>query len=177
MSYTRYGSMRLIYVSLFAVLLLLSAAAYPATIHWMMGEAPPLSWGVDYFGASLSNVVIISGGLNQAYDNKWVAEIAAGGTPTVTVNTSNNTIELWFDPSGLPDPDDPIPTLLDPVCGLILEIGPLEDGNYTFICTNSVAASTLHIQLPPPLIAPEPTTSAFIVGALCCLLKKRRIHA
>jgi hypothetical protein len=57
-----------------------------------------------------------------------MAMIYLGGTPTITIDPNQKTIELWFQPP----PPFACPAVWYPVCGLKGWFGPLSDGNWLF---------------------------------------------
>jgi len=106
----------------------ISGAAFgvETSISWVPGEDPP---DVSREPAHPTTNDTISFTIpTDVYPNRWVAEQALGGKPTLIVDSDQRRIELKFVP---PAPVDP-PTLDAPVSGLQGHFGPLEEGWWTF---------------------------------------------
>ena len=153
----------LIVLTVLAGCLIGSTSSECATISWIPGELPPLSWGIDYAPLILNGTISIVGPLDKAYANWGVAMVAAGGAPEISVDEGTNTIELLYDVNGIPND---LPLVIDPVCGLELTVGPLEEGEWRFVCENSISMSDFEFELPPPLFIPEPSIILIILGVL-----------
>ena len=158
----------LIVLTALASCLIGSTSSDTATISWIPGELPPLSWGIDYAPLILNGTITIVGPLDKAYTNWGVAMVAAGGAPEVLIDETTNTIELLYDENGIPND---LPLVIDPVCGLELMVGPLEEGEWRFVCENSISISDFEFELPPPLFIPEPSVIPVLLAMLLSALK------
>ncbi len=115
-------------------------------LGWIGGEFCTGPWYIEPDEPTTTDVINFSGPLNQTYSNGCYAEGAAGGSPTISINHSSKTVELWFQPP----PPDVCLTLWNPVCGLGGDFGPLEEGQWLFYCDNPIAYFSL-----PFYVAPE----------------------
>jgi len=104
------------------------ASGYDYNISWIHGENPPDFVRVPY--APTTTDLIHFSVPTDIFINQWVANQTLGGTPTLSIDPVERTIELWFQgppPGGVViDPD--------PVCGLEGYYGPLEEGTWLFYC-------------------------------------------
>jgi hypothetical protein len=110
-----------------------------SAISWIDGETPTGVWRITTSPPHVAEEIYFSGPLSQAFTNYALAEVEAGGSPTISIDNSNKTIELWFEP---PPPDD-IPTLYHPICGLEGNLGSLEAGKWIFFGNNPVASFSI----------------------------------
>jgi hypothetical protein len=126
-------AMRTSGIAPFIVLLaLLGGSVLGVTVSWTSGTSGPAAWTLSPSSPSPSDTISFSGPLDVAsYGNSCSAQISLGGTPTVTVDSLNKNIDLWF--------QGPAPTMCTmiymPVCGLQGTFGPLAAGKWTFRCT------------------------------------------
>jgi len=101
-------------------------SGYDQNISWIHGENPPdfSRWPAEPTTAGLIHFTLPT----DIFINQWIANQTLGGTPTLSIDPVERTIELWFQgpPSGgvIIDPD--------PVCGLEGYYGPLEEGAWLF---------------------------------------------
>ena len=153
--------------------LITSTSSKTATISWIPGAMPPLSWGIDYAPLVINNTIIIAGPLDKSYANWGVAMVAAGGAPEISIDEINYTVELLYDENDIPND---LPLVIDPVCGLEISVGPLKDGQWNFVCENSISASDFQFELPPSLNIPEPTLFLTFSGMLAYTLKRAFSH-
>ncbi len=116
-----------------AVLLtaLLSGSALSADPTWISGTSGPATWTLTPPSPNPSTTISFQGPLDIAsYGNSCSAQGSLGGTPKLTVDTINRTIDLWFQG---PAPTT-CPLIYMPVCGLQGAFGPLTAGKWTFRC-------------------------------------------
>ena len=103
-------------------------SGYNQDISWVHGENPLdfSRWPAEPTTADLIHFTVPT----DIFINQWIANQTLGGTPTLSIDPVERTIELWFQgpPSGgvVIDPD--------PVCGLEGYYGPLEEGAWLFYC-------------------------------------------
>jgi hypothetical protein len=103
-------------------------------IDWISGTDIPPTWGWDIFPSYYPppshppNTVPFSGPTG-VFNNYCFAMMNLGGTPTITINSNQRTIELWFKP---PRPDLCLADVHPPVCGLNGWFGPLYGGDWLF---------------------------------------------
>ena len=125
-------------------------SGYEYDISWIHGENPldPNRYPVEPTPADLIYFTVPT----DIYLNQWVAEQILGGTPTLFIDPAERTIELWFQE---PPPDDPSPTLPDPVCGLEGYYGPLEEGTWLFYChfPGTIWLDRFDVAPPTPIIS------------------------
>lgn len=115
--------------------LVLMLGGVASAISWIDVDTPTGYWRVTPSSPDVSDQIDFSGPLSQAFTNYALAEVEAGGIPTISIDNSNKTIELWFEP---PPPIN-IPYLYHPICGLEGNLGSLEAGNWIFFGNNPVA--------------------------------------
>ncbi len=96
-------------------------------VFWIGGESAPTQWSISPETPTAGDVIHFSGPTG-VYSNACFASGALGGSPTLTIDRGNKTIELWFHP---PAPGACL-TYYDPVCGLEGSFGPLEPGEWMF---------------------------------------------
>jgi hypothetical protein len=114
-------------------------------ISWIGGEVCPGSWSIEPNEPTTADWIAFSGPADQVYGNDCVAEKNAGGFPLLYFNASLKTIELGF----YPPPPETCPLVYDPVCGLMGEIGSLEEGQWFFYGENPVATFSLSFYVAP----------------------------
>lgn len=113
--------------------LCLSSIVSAASPSWIYGETGPSGWTINPPNPGETDIISYSGplGLISFLGNSCMAEAYLGGTPMISVDTTNKIVELWF--------QGPAPTqcilIYQPVCGLQGDFGPLTPGNWTFKCT------------------------------------------
>ncbi len=120
---------------LILISLCLSSVVSAAAPSWIYGETGPSGWTIVPPNPGETDVISYSGPFwitPPYYGNSCFAEADLGGTPMISVDSTNRIIELWF--------QGPAPTqcilIYQPVCGLQGNFGPLTSGNWTFRCTN-----------------------------------------
>jgi len=99
-----------------------------ADVNWHKGGNPPSeSWIIKPSRPSVVDIVSFSGP-SDGFSNECWAEMWAGGYPTIRVYAAQRVVILWF--KGPP----PIacPMIVDPVCGLEGQFGPLAAGDWRF---------------------------------------------
>jgi len=104
-------------------------------VDWIGGENIPVLWSWSIYPSPLHfppsshppGTVPFSGPTG-VFSNDCYAEAGLGGTPTITIDPNEKTIELWFQP---PAPNDCTPHY-KPVSGLNGWFGPLVEGNWLF---------------------------------------------
>jgi hypothetical protein len=111
---------------------LLSGPVLGADPTWISGTSGPVVWTLAPVSPTTSSTISFQGPLDvSSYGNSCVAQGNLGGTPKITVDTTNKNIDLWF--------QGPAPTtctmIYMPVCGLQGTFGPLTAGKWTFRCT------------------------------------------
>ena len=82
-------------------------------VSWIPGETSPAEWKVEPDYASTSDVIHFSGP-TAVFGNSCSAEASVGGTPTLTIDPVNKTIELWFQPPPIGSMPDSYATSLRP---------------------------------------------------------------
>ncbi len=96
-------------------------------VSWIPGVSSPADWSIAPDNPTTSDVISFSGPTaifgNDCYGNQFM-----GGTPTLTIDPINKSIELWFQP---PAPDGCY-EIWAPVCGLQGSFGPLKAGQWVF---------------------------------------------
>jgi hypothetical protein len=106
-------------------------------VDWVDGSNIPISWEWSiyplHFPPSPSPPFPLPGripfsGPTGVFSNEGCALVDLGGTPTITIDPNQKTIELWFQP---PAPND-CWAIWDPVCGLNGWFGPLSGGDWLF---------------------------------------------
>jgi hypothetical protein len=88
------------------------------------------------------------------YTNCCIAERGLGGTPTITIDPDDRTVQLWFKPPG----PGICTYVYIPVCGLEGTVGPLPGGNWLFIMDYAVIPFYIDAPTPDPnltLLAPK----------------------
>ena len=101
-----------------------------AEVNWHGGESPPsLTWVINPNEPNVNEIIYFSGP-TEVYSNDCFARMAMGGSPTLTINPNEKTVELWFQP---PAPEYCI-AVWAPVCGLEGHFGPLAGGDWLFFC-------------------------------------------
>ncbi|MHC4692529.1 MAG: hypothetical protein ACYS67_07295, partial [Planctomycetota bacterium] len=102
-------------------------------VDWIYGENIPISWEWSIYPSHPRPFprppgTIPFSGPTGVFSNDCMAMIYLGGTPTITIDPNQKTIELWFQPP----PPFACPAVWYPVCGLKGWFGPLSDGNWLF---------------------------------------------
>ncbi|MHC4282430.1 MAG: hypothetical protein ACYSWZ_05590 [Planctomycetota bacterium] len=100
-------------------------------IDWISGYDIPVTWYISpsHFPPSPHPPgTVYFSGPTGVFTNNCFAEAGLGGTPTITIDSYQKTIELWFQP---PAPDMCF-LYIDPVCGLNGWFGPLYGGDWLF---------------------------------------------
>ncbi|NIP25561.1 MAG: hypothetical protein GWN67_14290 [Phycisphaerae bacterium] len=109
-------------------------------LDWVGGDNIPTSWDWSIYPLHFPPFPypgsIPFSGPTGVFSNDCFALSGLGGTPTITIDPNQRTIELWFQP--------PAPTVClmywAPVCGLNGWFGPLSEGDWLFYSN----------QIPPP---------------------------
>jgi hypothetical protein len=119
------------------VVMTAGTSAYSADwqLDWVDGENIPSSWNWGIYPSPLHfppsshppGTVLFSGPTG-VFSNDCYAEYDLGGTPTITIDPNQKTIELWFQP---PAPNMCL-AVYKPVCGLNGWFGPLSEGDWLF---------------------------------------------
>lgn len=112
---------------------------YPPPCEWIVTTSPD---GMAFFS-----------GPTQVSSNDCYAIKYYGGTPTITINHEQKTVELWFEGP----PPDLCYDLWAPVCGLQGSFGPLTEGDWIFFTqlVNPFPYPPTYISIPFQ-IAPQP---------------------
>ena len=102
-------------------------------LDWVEGDNIPTSWDWSIYPSDFPPSLhpprtVPFSGPTGVFSNDCFAEGGLGGTPTITIDPNQKTIELWFQP---PVPDICLFVWL-PVCGLNGWFGPLSDGDWLF---------------------------------------------
>ncbi len=123
-----------------------------SSVSWIPGDNPQ---DFSRFPANpTTNDIITFIVPTDVYFNRWDAEQALGGTPTIEIDTAQKRIELVFEP---PAPEDPIPSMYDPVRGLQGYFGPLEEGSWIFFTqfpgTIYIDPFEVTFEAPAPIIS------------------------
>lgn len=115
--------------------LCLCSLASAASPSWIYGQSGPGAWTINPGNPDHTDTISYSGplGTTAYYGNSCFARANLGGTPMISINSTNKIVELWF--------QGPAPTQCTmewhPVCGLEGTFGPLAPGNWTFRCTET----------------------------------------
>jgi hypothetical protein len=112
------------------ICLCLCSIASAAAPSWIYGETGPSDWTINPPNPGDTDVISFSGPIGF-YGNSCFAEADLGGTPMISVDTTNKIIEIWFQGPA------PVQCILiyQPVCGLQGSFGPLTPGTWTFRST------------------------------------------
>jgi hypothetical protein len=102
-------------------------------VDWVDGSNIPISWNWSIYPSHFPPLphppgTVPFSGPTGVFSNEGCAIVDLGGTPTITIDPNQKTIELWFQP---PAPNDCLAVWL-PVCGLIGWFGPLSEGDWLF---------------------------------------------
>ena len=119
-------------------------------MDWVGGENIPISWDWSIYTShfkpsSQPPGTVPFSGPNGVFSNSCWAAYYLRGTPTITIDENQKTIELRLGP---PIPDGCI-YLWDPVCGLNGWFGPLSDGDWLFF-SNRIGSFHLDFHVGPP---------------------------
>ena len=101
-------------------------SGYNQDISWIHGENPPdfSRWPAEPTTTDLIHFTLPT----DIFINQWVANRTLGGTPTLSIDPVERTIELWFQGP----PSEGVIIDPDPVSGLEGFYGPLEEGTWLF---------------------------------------------
>jgi len=139
-----------------------SSASEP---RWI--DSDPGSWSILPETPDSGDVISFSGPTG-VHSNECYAMREGGGTPTIVIDSSNDTVELWFQP--------PAPLACqdywDPVYGLEGEFGPLNEGDWVFFGTNPIASFSV-----PFTVVPEPAALSLLALGAMALIRRRRLPA
>ena len=117
---------RAIFTTVIILVLSSMVSGYETSVSWIEGTSPP------EFSRTpedpTTNDLIYFTIPTSVYRNFLVAEQTLGGVPTLSVNYSTRTVELYFQP---PAPGGSS-SIYDPVCGLEGYFGRLEAGSWLF---------------------------------------------
>lgn len=80
----------------------------------------------------------------ETFSNSLWAEIFMGGTPTITINSDNKTVELSYEPPTVVDDGGAV---FDPVEGVQGSFGPLSVGTWIFFCDEPGSIFSIPIQV------------------------------
>lgn len=116
-------------------------------VSWIPGESSPVDWNIDRTNPTTTDVIHFSGP-TAVFGNACEAEQFMDGTPTLTIDPVNKTIELWFQP---PAPEV-CPQVYDPVCGLEGSFGPLEAGQWIFFSDDPNTTFSIPFQVSGPTV-------------------------
>jgi hypothetical protein len=83
--------------------------------------------------------VVHFSGPTEVFSNSCTAQVNMGGTATLSIDPVNKTIELWFQGP----PPTICPLTWNPVCGLEGHFGPLEAGQWQFLCQHPDASFSI----------------------------------
>ena len=119
------------HILLFLIVIFLCSTTFAQNISWIGGFSGPQEWTI-YPSDPNENDLINFSGPAVLSANSCYAEIVLGGTPTVSIDTTNKIIEIIIQE---PAPDQCV-DVWDPVCGLDGDFGPLTPGNWVFKSTN-----------------------------------------
>jgi hypothetical protein len=119
-------------------------------LDWVGGENIPPTWLWDIYPSEFPPSshppgTIPFSGPTGVYSNSCWAAFYLHGTPTITIDENQKTIELQLGP---PIPDGCI-YLYDPVCGLNGWFGPLSDGDWLFY-SNRIGNFQINFHVGPP---------------------------
>jgi len=120
------------------VIVALCAIACRAEVSWISGESAPPDWSITPANPTTSDVIHFSGPTG-VFSNSCTAEVNMGGTATLSVDPVNKTVELWFQGP----PPTICPLTWNPVCGLEGHFGPLEAGQWQFLCQHPDASFSI----------------------------------
>ena len=129
----------------------LSSSMQGQEVSWIKGQSAVGAWSIDPVSPTEADVISFSGP-TDGYLNRCLAEEALGGQPTLDVDPKSRTIQLFFEPPASDDCDD----ALEPVRGLEGSFGPLEEGQWTFLCSQSGIKFSIAFEVgsgdPEPLV-------------------------
>ncbi|MCK4235882.1 MAG: hypothetical protein KAX38_02105, partial [Candidatus Krumholzibacteria bacterium] len=113
-------------------------------LDWIAGEVGPKSWSIAPLHPTIKDVILFSGPTG-VHSNSCYAEMFAGGSPTLVIDSANHQIELWFQPP----PPEGCWAVYDPVCGLEGEFGPLEEGDWLFFSHSPATDFSIPFHVSP----------------------------
>ncbi len=133
--------------AIIVVLLCGNVFAVEPDVSWIKGQTSP---DFDRYPAEPTTSDVISFTIpTDVYSNKWEAEQALGGTPTITLDPVERRIEVLIEG---PAPTDPHPEIYDPVCGLKGYFGPLDQGQWVLYVQypGSIYIDGIYVTDAPP---------------------------
>jgi len=114
-----------------------------AEVDWRRCTEPPIErWTIWPRNPTSTDIIDFSGPTGM-YSNGCYGDMAMGGSPTLTIDEAQRTVQLWFQP---PAPDICMDVVI-PVCGLEGQFGPLSEGDWVFFCDGTA---------PDPWVPPDP---------------------
>jgi hypothetical protein len=125
----------------------LISAASAQSVSWIPGMNRPADWTISPENPGSSDVISFSGPTG-IFDSICHGRFFYGGTETITVDTENKVIELWF--------KEPAPTVcidtwpIQLYCGLQGSFGPLEPGEWLFKCTEQFLDFEIYFTVTGP---------------------------
>jgi hypothetical protein len=138
-------------------------------VDWVDGSNIPISWEWGIYPSHFTPSphppwTIPFSGPTGVLSNDCCAMVNLGGTPTITIDPNQKTIELWFQP---PAPNE-CPADWDPVCGLNGWFGPLSEGDWLFY-SNQIPSPygpfyiNFHVDAPPTLTILNPNGNEYLL--------------
>jgi len=113
----------------------LAGATCGDEVDFLRGVTPPAQWVLSPANPTARDVIQFQGPLWTVYSNSCVAAVTAGAEPVL--NVEPRLAQLC---SGEPLPPGIVcPAVVDPVCGLAGELGPLSAGDWVFQCSYPIA--------------------------------------
>jgi len=121
--------------AVFVTAMFLAGAINADEVHFLGGVTPPARWVLVPANPTTKDVIHFQGPLWTVYSNACVAAVAAGAEPELSI--AGHVVELC---AGEPLPPGTVcPMVMDPVCGLAGEFGPLSAGDWVFECSYPIA--------------------------------------
>ena len=128
-----------------ALVILLCSAGRADEVSWIRGKSGPPKWSIQPNEPNETDIIRFSGP-TFSYLNRSIAEGALGGRPTLEMDAAIKQIELYFDPP----PSSDSGSFWDPVCGLEGSFGPLDAGQWQFLCTREETAFVITFDVVGP---------------------------
>jgi hypothetical protein len=130
----------------FVLLAVVCAGSLAAEVRWISGDTGcPEEWSIIPSSPTCRDQIRFCGPTG-VHSNACMGAAAGGGFPTIVVDETSHTVELWFKPPG----PSACPAVYDPVCGLEGEFGRLEAGDWTFFSDSPITKFSIPFSVAPP---------------------------